>query len=70
MKYNAINGNGIELSVQHFPDRKKPKLCVEHIGYSGLHVIATFNGEVSAAEFLKAVCKMTGTRWPEEEEGE
>ena len=65
MKYNCIKGNGIELSVQHFPDRKRPCLCVEHVNYGGIIVLGSFNSEENAELFMDSIAKMTGTYRPD-----
>lgn len=66
MKYNCISGNGIEISVQHFPNRKLPCLCVERPAISGLQTLATFKSEKHAELFMTMLCNMTGTYIPNE----
>ena len=66
MKYNAINGKGIEISVQHLPDRKKPCLCFERIGVTDSIILGYFRDDKSAELFIRAICNMTGTKIPDD----
>lgn len=54
----GLRRNGIAITVQHIPDRKRPLLCIEYDDIPELHVVASFNREENAQAFVDAFLKM------------
>lgn len=57
-KVCGLRRNGIAITVQHIPDRKRPSLCIEYDDIPGFHVVASFNCERNAQAFVDAFLKM------------
>lgn len=45
--------NGISITVQHMPDRKKPCLAIQIEGENTIYKVASFNSEKTARWFLE-----------------
>ena len=59
----GIEARGIRISVQHFPDRKRPSLCVEYFSKPAeIYVVGSFNSEEGAARFGAAIEDMFGKK--------
>ena len=59
-KWNAITYKGVTIAVQHFPDRKLPKLTVQFEGEATIYSIASFNSEENAKWFLDVIDDLIG----------
>lgn len=62
----GVESNGIAVTVEHFPERKKPVLAIQ-IGNT-LCKVASFNSEETADWFLTQMQKFFGTKLQEESE--
>lgn len=56
----GISLNGIEVTVEHFPYRKKPVLAVRVLDKNAIYKVASFNSEETADWFLTQMAKMFG----------
>lgn len=50
--------NGYEVTVEHFPERKKPCLAVRIPGDPAMYKVASFNSEETADWFLTQMTRM------------
>lgn len=57
-KFCGVRSNGIAITVQHIPNRKRPSLCIEYDDIPEVHVVASFNCEENAQAFVDAFLKM------------
>ena len=67
-RINGFTMHGVTITVQHFPDRKKPMLCLSRKGKNSCVAVASFSSEENAEcfigvmyEFLNGVKKIR--RW-------
>lgn len=56
----VLSLNGYEVSVEHFPYRKKPVLSVRIPSENALYKVASFNSEETADWFLMQMQRMFG----------
>ena len=57
----GLTHNGIMVAVEHFPDRKKPVLCVYRVKENWGYKVASFNSEETADWFLELMEEMWGS---------
>ena len=58
----GIAYNGYELTIEHFPGRKKPCLAVRRPGENKIYKVASFNSEATADVFIEDMRKMCGDK--------
>jgi hypothetical protein len=53
LEFCGYKKNGISITVQHMPDRKKPCLAIQIEGDNAMYKVASFNSEETARWFLE-----------------
>lgn len=53
IEFCGYKKNGISITVQHMPDRKKPCLAIQIEGENAIYKVASFNSEETAHWFLE-----------------
>ncbi len=54
----GFKANGVTISTEHFPDRKKPMLCVRFDNANVIYPVASFSSEENSEFFVNAFKKM------------
>ena len=52
---NAVYHNGTTVSVQRFPDKKRPRLCLQFDGENTIYSVAAFKSEQTARWFCEVM---------------
>lgn len=52
---NAVYHNGTTVSVQRFPDKKLPRLCLQFDGENTIYSVAAFTNEQTARWFCEVM---------------
>lgn len=53
LEFCGYKKNGISITVQHMPDRKKPCLAIQIESENTMYKVASFNSEETARWFLE-----------------